>query len=211
MQTMIAFPGGKVDTDILYHENMHQWWGDNVSEAGYRYTFVKEGMATLGEFLFHARQAENAAGGPSSPSGRAAFQASLVRQFNAIYRSGGAFWTAAPSDPTPFGLFSGSATYSRPGAAYIALRQILGHGNFIRALREIQLGYGGRSISERQLESVFHRWLPVHTGACQARLSKFFTQWFDTAYPSGGGKNRPMITGPGLAGPGFYGPRGSCA
>ena len=36
------------------------------------------------------------------------------------------------------------------------------------------------------------------------RLSEFFRQWFDTAYPPGGGANRPGITGPGLAGPGFY-------
>ncbi len=26
---MIAFAGGEIDTDTLYHENMHQWWGDN--------------------------------------------------------------------------------------------------------------------------------------------------------------------------------------
>jgi hypothetical protein len=211
MQTMIAFSGGQIDTDILYHENMHQWWGDNVSEAGYRLTFFKEGMATLGEFLFHARQAEDAAGGPSTAAGRAAFQASLVKQFNAIYGNGGGFWTAAPSDPTPFGLFSGSATYDRPGAAYTALRQILGPGNFIRALQQVQRAHGGGSITEGQLEAAFHRWLPVHSGACQAKLSRFFTQWFDTAYPSGGGKNRPMITGPGLAGPGFYGAHRTCS
>ena len=35
MQTMITFAGGLIDTDILYHENMHQWWGDNVTEGGY--------------------------------------------------------------------------------------------------------------------------------------------------------------------------------
>ena len=76
---MIAFSGGEIDTDTLYHENMHQWWGDNVSEGGYRLTFFKEGLATLAEFLYHARLAENAAGRPSSPKGRAAFQASLVQ------------------------------------------------------------------------------------------------------------------------------------
>ena len=31
MQTMITFAGGFIDTDVLYHENMHQWWGDNVT------------------------------------------------------------------------------------------------------------------------------------------------------------------------------------
>ena len=48
MQAMIAFSGGSIDTDTLYHENMHQWWGDNVSEDGYQMTFFKEGMATAG-------------------------------------------------------------------------------------------------------------------------------------------------------------------
>ena len=127
---MIAFAGGAIDTDTLYHENMHQWWGDNVSEGGYRMTFFKEGLATLAEFLYQARLAENAAGGPSTAKGRAAFQASLVKQFNQIYGSGKDFWTVAPSNPTPYTLFDGSSTYDRPGVAYIALRQILGPARF---------------------------------------------------------------------------------
>jgi Peptidase family M1 domain len=211
MESMITFAGGEIDTDTLYHENMHQWWGDNVSEAGYRYTFYKEGMATLGEFLYQARLAENAAGGPSTAKGRAAFQASLVKQFDKTYGSGQDFWTGAPSDPTPYTLFDTSSTYDRPGIAYIALRQILGPARFDGALRELQHSYGGRSVSEAQLEAVFRQWLPVRSGACQARLGQFFTQWFDTAYPSGGGANRPTITGPGLDGPGFYSASGACA
>src|SRR5580704_665076 len=204
MQTMIAFSGGAIDTDTLYHENMHQWWGDNVTEDDYHMTFYKEGLATLAEFFYHARLAEDAAGGPSSPQGQAAFEASLVSQFNKLYRSSGTFWTTAPSNPEPFSLFSGSNTYDRPGAAYIALRQILGPGNFDRVLQQLQRTYGGGSISEAQLEAAFHQWLPVQSDSCQERLSQFFTQWFDTAYPTGGGAHRPMITGPGLDGPGFY-------
>ena len=69
-------PGG------LYHENMHQWWGDNVSEGDYRTTFYKEGMATLGEFLYQARLAENKAGGPTRRPGRPRSSASLVKQFD---------------------------------------------------------------------------------------------------------------------------------
>ena len=198
MEGMIAFAGGEIDTDTLYHENMHQWWGDNVTEANYRYTFFKEGMATVAEFLYHARLAKN-------------FQASLVSQFNAVYGQGKDFWTGAPSDPEPYTLFDSSSTYDRPAAAYIALRQILGHANFTKALQQIQRTYGGASITETQLEAVFHRWLPVRSQACQQRLSQFFTQWFDTAYRTGGGANRPRITGPGLAGPGFYTAGGTCA
>jgi len=204
MQTMITFAGGEIDTDILYHENMHQWWGDHVSEASYNLTFFKEGMATLGEFLFAARTAQAKAGGPGTKAGRHAFQRSLVKQFNTTYASKGGFWTAAPSNPTPFGLFSGSATYDRPGIAYVALRQILGHANFTRALMGIQRRYGDGAITEAQLEAGFHRWLPTRSAACSSRLDEFFRQWFDTAYPAGGGANRPGITGPGLAGPGFY-------
>ena len=209
MQTMITFAGGEIDTDTLYHENMHQWWGDHVTEASYNLTFFKEGMATLGEFLFAARTAQAQAGGPGTKAGRRAFQHSLVKQFNTTYASKDGFWTAAPSNPTPFGLFSGSATYDRPGIAYIALRQILGHANFARALMQIQRRYGGGAITEAQLEAGFRQWLPTRSTACGSRLGEFFRQWFDTAYPPGGGANRPAVTGPGLAGPGFY--TGGCA
>jgi aminopeptidase N len=208
MQTMITFAGGEIDTDTLYHENMHQWWGDHVTEGGYQMTFYKEGMATLAEFLFAARQAQGKAGGPGTAAGRRAFQRSLVGTFNSIYGSKDGFWTVAPSNPTPWGLFSGSSTYERPGIAYIALRQILGPANFTRALVQVQQQYGGGSITEPQWEAAFHHWLPSHSAACQQRLNQFFTQWFDTAYPHGGGANRPHITGPGLDGPRFY--TGAC-
>jgi hypothetical protein len=161
-------------------------------------------MATLGEFLFAARNAQAKAGGPGSEAGRRAFQRSLVKQFNATYASKGGFWTVAPSDPTPYGLFSGSSTYDRPGIAYIALRQVLGTSNFAGALRQIQRRYGGGAITEAQLEAVFHQWLPARNAACSSRLDQFFSQWFDTAYQRGGGASRPHITGPSLAGPGFY-------
>jgi hypothetical protein len=53
-------------------------------------------------------------------------------------------------------------------------------------------------------------WMPNKSAACCARLDQFFTQWFDTAYPPGGGANRPQLTGPGLDGPGFYNTDGTC-
>ena len=208
MQTMITFEGGMTNPLTLYHENMHQWWGDNVSEGSFAMTFFKEGMATLSEYLFAARTAETAAGGPSSMTGQAAFEQSLRQAFNHDYGSGGSFWTRAPSNPTAGSLFSSSATYTRPADAYIALRQILGKARFVLALRAIQAAYGGRSITEPQLERAFRRWLPHRSTGCERRLSSFFLQWFDTAYKPGGGANRPQITGPGLDGPNFYGAGG---
>ena len=164
MQTMITFAGGFIDTDVLYHENMHQWWGDNVTESSYNLTYFKEGLATLAEFLYQARLAERKAGGPYTHKGQAAFQASLVHRFNSDYAQGKSFWTVAPSNPQAFGLFSGSSTYDRPGIGYIALRQILGHGNFTSALQQIQRTYGGGSVTEAQLEAGLP---PVAAGADQ--------------------------------------------
>jgi Peptidase family M1 domain len=203
MQSKITFAGGAIDLDTFHHENMHQWWGDNVSEANYNLTFFKEGLATLGEFFFAARNAQTAAGGPGTPAGDAAFEQSLVDSFNATYASTALNWTGAPSDPRPYSLFSGSSTYDRPGIAYIALRRILGPANFAAALQQIQRTYRQGSITETQLEAGFKALLPVPTAACGAKLGQFFTQWFDTAYASGGGANRPQITGPGLDGGGF--------
>lgn len=201
MASMITFASGSIDLDTLYHENMHQWWGDNVTESNYNMTFFKEGMATLGEFLFAARLAGQS-GGP------AAFQASLVQQFNANYARTGAFWFNAPSKPTAYDLFDGSSTYDRPGTAYIALRQILGASRFNQALQQIQRKYGGGTIDEKQLEAGFARWLPNRSEDCREKLGQFFRQWFDTGYSAGG---KPTITGPGLAGGGFYNARGGCS
>jgi hypothetical protein len=203
MQTKITFAGGRISLGTFNHENMHQWWGDNVAEGAYNLTFFKEGMARLGEFLNTARSAQTAAGGAGTPAGDAAFETSLVNSFNTNYANTGSLWTGAPSDPRPATLFTTGTTYTRPGIAYLALRRILGADRFVEALKQIQRDYGGASITEQQLESEFKAYLPDPTAACRSRLDQFFTQWFDTVYPSGGGANRPQITGPGLAGPGF--------
>ena len=80
-----------------------------------------------------------------------------------------------------------------------------------QALEQVQRTYGGASVTEPELEAIFQQWLPVPTSACQQRLHQFFAQWWDTAYPAGGGKNRPQITGPGLDGPNFYNAQGGCS
>ena len=77
-------------------------------------------------------------------------------------------------------------------------------------MQQLQRDYGGGPITEAQLEAAFRQWMPSQSGACQAKLSEFFTEWFDAAYPAGGRASRPQITGPGLAGPGFYNRAGGC-
>ena len=184
---------------------MHQWWGDNVSEANYNLTFFKEGMATLRRVP--VRRPHRGRPPPAAWTRRPATPRStqsLVKQFNTNYAN-----NRQPLDRRPVRPDAGHAcsraasTYTRPGTAYIALRQILGTADFTRALQQIQRDYGGGSITEPQLEAGFAHFLPNRSRACQDRLDDFFTQWFDTAYPPGGGANRPQLTGPGLDGPGL--------
>ena len=212
MQTKITFPGGSISVGTFHHENMHQWWGDNVSEDRFERTYFKEGYADLSEGYNTARTAANNAGGLGTPAGDAAFEASLVSRFNTTYNSTSANnWNVAPANPTNANLF-GSQTYTRSGRSYIALRAILGKDNFDRASKEIQTVYGGGSITRKQQIDVYKKWLPNPSPACKIKLDEFFKQWWDTAYsgsPAAG--NKPQITGPGLAGPGFYDADGGCS
>jgi hypothetical protein len=60
MVSMIVFPYRFLDPAVLYHENFHQWWGDNVSEGNFDMAFYKEGMATLSVQLYSSTTARPA-------------------------------------------------------------------------------------------------------------------------------------------------------
>src|SRR3954470_8066871 len=200
MQGKITFAGGSIGPSLgtFNHENMHQWFGDNVAEAAFNLTFWKEGFATLGQYLSNAR------GTPPGVTGGPAFETSLINQFNGNgnYNST-SLWTGTPSNPTSANLFSTATTYTRPGTSYVALWQTLTRDGMIASMKDIQSTYGGKTITEQQLEDVFRSHLPVKSASCNARLTSFFTQGWDTPYPTGGGLNKPQLTGPGLNGPGF--------
>jgi len=222
MQTKITFqngnnPRGSVSTSTFHHENMHQWFGDNVSEADFNLTFWKEGFAQLSQYFLTADLAAGGAAARGTPAYDAAFENSLISRFNTNYNAGGvvpsnANWTSAPSNPTAAVLFSPSFySYVRPATAYIALWRILGKANMIATMKDIQSTYGGGSITEAQEIAKFHAHMPNQSASCSVKLDAFFKQWFDTAYPAGGGLNRPTITGPGLNGQGFYDANGGCS
>jgi hypothetical protein len=216
METKITFNGGRISESTFNHENMHQWFGDNVSESNYNMTFFKEGLAQLSEYLLTAKKAAEAKGGLETAEGEAAFDASLVSRFATNYAATGSTWTGAPSNPTAESLFSSAVTYRRPATAYIAVRQILGAANFDGALHQLTAEYGGSSVTEPELEGIFEGWLPNQSATCRARLGTFFGEWFDTAYPASGepAALKPQLTGPGLAasasGTTFYDAGGSC-
>lgn len=191
MQTLIIFGGGGLDLPTLYHENMHEWWGDEVSQASYNMVFFKEGLATFAEILHRADADQRRRGG------KRAFRRSLVRQFTETYGYGGRFWRQAPSHPRPNMYFSGASTYLRPGAAYTALYLNLGRGRFKAALRTLRTHAGG-TVNRRQWQRAFTDQAP--NDRCRTSLNHFFRQWFDTRYRPGKRPHRPRLTAPGLPG-----------
>jgi hypothetical protein len=202
MQTMIAFQGGSISTGTFVHENMHQWWGDNVSEGAFNMTALKEGFASFGEYLWAARTAGLAAGVEGSPAYTTAFNASLTSRFNTNYNTtSSSFWTTAPLKVTAATLFSGSATYTRSSTGYLAMRAILGPALMTKAMTAIQHDFAGGNILVSDIVSEFQRFLPNQSATCRARVDTWATQWFNTSYPTGGANtvNRPQMTGPGQA------------
>ena len=208
MQTMITFAGGRIDTDTLYHENMHQWWGDHVTEANYNLTFFKEGMATLGEFLFGARTAEQAAGGagtrPAAAPSSGAWSGSSTRSTGSRAPSGPARRRTRRLTPSSTGTPPTSApasATSRCGRSW--------------AMRTSSVPCGRSSGSTAAATSLRRSWRPASGAGCRTR-----------APPAAPGSARSSASGstpltraagctgrespvPGLAGPGFYG-KGGC-
>ncbi len=199
MQTKITFANEAIDLDTLHHENMHQWWGDNVSEANYNLTFFKEGLATLGEFFFSAANAQAAAGGSSCG----------VRAEPRRHAS-----TRSMRAPTPCGR-ARPRTRARPRSSP-ARGPTLGRGSRTSRCG----GSSGRRTStplcsrssrptaraaspSRSSNPPSRRSCPSRPPRAGRSSRQFFTQWWDTVYPPGGGDNRPQITAPGLDGGGF--------
>ena len=215
MQTKIVFVGSSITAQTFTHENMHQWWGDAVSYQEPKYTFFKEGYADFSEYLYLARIAGLAAGPADSPAYKAAFEAAIVSRFNGTGRyntTSTSFWGVAPDNPTSGNLFSTANTYTRPGMSYAALRYILGPDNFKAASTEIQTSYRYGSITPPQQIVIYKKYMPNKSIGCMNKLDAFFKQWWDTSYtgsPAAG--NKPSITGPGLAGGGFYDANGGCS
>jgi hypothetical protein len=215
MQTKIVFVGGSITAQTLTHENMHQWWGDAVSYQEPKYTFFKEGYADFSEWLYLANIAGLAAGPVDSAAYKTAFEASIVSRFNSTQRyntTSTSFWSVAPDNPSSGNLFSTANTYTRPGMGYAALRYILGPDNFKAASTEIQTSYKFGSINPPQQIVIYKKYMPNKSIGCMNKLDAFFKQWWDTAYsgsPAAG--NKPSITGPGLAGGGFYDANGGCS
>ena len=191
MQTKITFANETIDLQTLHHENMHQWWGDNVSESNYNLTFFKEGLATFGEFLFIAANAQAA--------GRVAFEQSLVDNFNQYYAGSD---LCGPAHP-PIRVRTRSSRARRRTSDRASRISRCGGSSAPRT--STRRCNRSKHVPAGQRDRVAAR-VGVHVvpsgphHGVHGAARPFFTQWWDTVYPPGGGENRPQLTAPGLDG-----------
>ena len=204
MQTMITFAGGQIGAEHAVPREHAPVVGRQRHRGRLQHDLLQGGHGHRGAVPVHRRarrrwpraaRTRTRARPPSRPA--------WSRRSTQIYAQKGSFWmpgavrTRRRSACSP----ARPPTTARPRPTSRCARSS-GPTNFTQALQQIQREYGGSHITEAQLEAAFHQWMPNQSGACQARLSEFFTEWFDTAYPGGGGKNRPQHhrTRPGRAG-----------
>ena len=139
---------------ILAHELAHQWFGDSVSPATWDETWLNEGFATYGEWLW----ADHALDDP--------LQDAVDRAIRAVNRSP----DVATDDPGIDQMF-GPAPYERGGLTLHALRLTVGDEAFARILRTYGERFGGKTattedfigvaneVSGQDLTSFFRSWL----------------------------------------------------
>ncbi|MGH3390891.1 MAG: M1 family metallopeptidase [Actinomadura sp.] len=142
---------------VVVHENAHQWFGDSVSVASWRNTWLNEGFATYAEWLWSEKQGEGTA-------------RELAAYTYSRHPVTDPFWQVKPGDPGKGREFH-EAVYDRGALTLQALRETVGDGVFFRVLREWPTAkkYGNATIEEfvafagrisgSRLDPLFQTWL----------------------------------------------------
>jgi aminopeptidase N len=144
---------------ILAHELAHQWFGDWVSPASWRETWLNEGFATYAEWLW----------------AEARLDVPLQRSVDAAYAGATADPGQAATDPGRESMFS-SAVYKRGALTLHALRLTVGDETFRKILRAYLDRFGGKTASTADF---------VHVASEVAGhdLQAFFASWLGPGAP----------------------------
>ena len=144
---------------VIAHELVHQWYGDQVSPADWSDVWLNEGMTMLMQWTYEAEHDIT----PLQVNLRAARAAD--QQLRDVYGPPGAY------DPAQFG---GSNIYYVPALMWNELREELGDDEFYRVARSWLVENDNTSVTRQQL---FDHW-ETETGL---ELSAFFDAWITGA------------------------------
>jgi aminopeptidase N len=156
-QTMVTLGNNDyvLSPQVVAHEIVHQWYGDQVSPSDWRDVWLNEGMTMLLQWVYeHDHDIR-----PLRESLRNA--RSVDQQLRDQYGPPGAY------DPDQFG---GSNIYYTPALMWNELREDLGDDEFYRIARSWLTENDNTSVSREQ---VYDHW-EAETGR---ELSEFFDRW----------------------------------
>ncbi|MBL0746861.1 M1 family metallopeptidase [Nocardioides baculatus] len=156
-QTMVTLGNNDyvLSPQVVAHELVHQWYGDQVSPADWRDVWLNEGMTMLMQWLYEDEQ-------DMTPLRQTISQARAGDQgLRDDYGPPGAY------DPQQFG---GSNIYYAPALMWNELRVELGDDEFFRIARSWLEDNDNTSATREQ---IFEHW-ETETGR---ELSAFFDSW----------------------------------
>lgn len=156
VQSKPAYSAVRNETTIV-HELAHQWFGDSVSVAQWKDTWLNEGFATYAQWLWAEHQGTRSA----HDSFLAAYDARAADN---------PFWGITVADPQRDTMFA-SAVYQRGAMTLQMLRERIGDTAFFKLLPAWTKlhRYGNadtadfirlaEKVSGQQLDDLFHTWL----------------------------------------------------
>lgn len=164
--------GGSPPPGLAAHELAHQWFGDSLTVRSWSDTWLNEGFATFGTWLWSEHTGGNSA--------QQAFD-----EVYAHYPADAKFWQTIIAAPGRSSMFA-SAVYQRGAMTLQALRRRLGDATFFRIMRTwtSRYRYGtvttadfvalAESMSGQDLRQFFQVWLftptrPALSGAQAVR------------------------------------------
>jgi len=115
---MITFEGGRIGLRTFHHENCPPVVGRQRHRANLQPDLLQGRNGHLSASTCSSRTTHRPPlAVPPPPAGRAAFEASLVNQFNTNYASN-RLWTGAPSDPNAgHAVLPAASPHTRPGTS----------------------------------------------------------------------------------------------
>ncbi|WP_163507138.1 M1 family metallopeptidase [Fodinicola acaciae] len=146
--------------NVVVHENAHQWFGDSVTPADWRYFWLSEGFATYSEWLWSEQHGNDSA-------------ATAFAQMWSRFPAGSPLWTIHIGALRDYPEWASGAAYFRGAMALQALRVRLGDATFFRLMRGWVALHRNGNVTTTQFTTLAER-------ISGQDLTGFFQAWLYT-------------------------------
>ncbi|MFG6443804.1 M1 family aminopeptidase [Microbacterium sp. P07] len=157
------FPSARgLESTTLYHELIHQWYGNSVAPTTWTDIWIAEGMASWGEYYYDSTE-----GFGDETESSESVQFGAWNENPADDES----WSIAPGAQTDSATLYEFQTYDRSAQFWQALRIAIGEDAFFAMIEEWQLRFAGTSktgadvlalaeeLSGRNLTAFYQDWI----------------------------------------------------